>query len=142
MGLLASSPSLRRSCFAGATQAPDPLQQPPRRLSLCPRPSRRQPRGSPSARRAITRPECTGLRALGQADRPEVQAVAKAAGLGEGFTGHSGRVGMAHDLVKNGVELLVLMTAGRWKSSKMPARYTERQTAGELWLGITKSSGG
>ena len=59
-----------------------------------------------------------------------VQAAAQAAGLGEGFTGHSGRVGMAQDLVKNGVELPALMTAGRWKSAKMPARYTERQAAG------------
>ena len=58
-----------------------------------------------------------------------VTAAAKAAGLGDGYTGHSGRVGMAQDLVKSGVELPALMTAGRWKSSKMPARYTERQAA-------------
>ena len=51
-------------------------------------------------------------------------------GLGHGFTGHSGRVGMAQDLATTGVELLALMTAGRWKSSRMPARYTERQAAG------------
>ena len=59
-----------------------------------------------------------------------VKAAAKAAGLGDGFTGHSGRVGMAQDLVATGVELPALMTAGRWKSSRMPARYTERQAAG------------
>ena len=58
-----------------------------------------------------------------------VTAAAKAAGLGGGFTSHSGRVGMAQDLVKSVVELPALMTAGRWKSSKMPARYTERQAA-------------
>ena len=58
-----------------------------------------------------------------------VRAAAKAAGLGEGYTGHSGRVGMAQDLVKSGVELPALMTAGWWKSSKMPACYTERQAA-------------
>ena len=29
-----------------------------------------------------------------------------------------------------GVELPALMTAGRWKSSRMPARYTERQAVG------------
>ena len=46
------------------------------------------------------------------------------------FTGHSGRVGMAQDLARSGVELPELMTAGRWKSSRMPARYTERQAAG------------
>ena len=57
-----------------------------------------------------------------------VNAAAKAAGLGDGFTGHSGRVGMAQDLAA--VELPALMPAGRWKSSKMPARYTEGQAAG------------
>ena len=59
-----------------------------------------------------------------------VKATAKASGLGEGFTGHSGRVGMAQDLAAAGVELPALMTAGRWKSSRMPAKYTERQAAG------------
>ena len=59
-----------------------------------------------------------------------VNAAAKAAGLGDGFTGHSGRVGMAQDLAASGVELPALMTAGRWKSPKMPARYTEGQAAG------------
>ena len=47
-----------------------------------------------------------------------VRAAAKDAGLGEGYTGHSGRVGMAQDLVKSDVELPALMTAVRWKSSK------------------------
>ena len=51
-----------------------------------------------------------------------VQAAAKAAGLGDGFTGHSGRVGMAQDLAATGVDLPALMTAGRWKSSRMPAK--------------------
>ena len=36
----------------------------------------------------------------------------------------------AQDLAASGVELPELMTAGRWKSSRMPARYTERQAAG------------
>ena len=31
-----------------------------------------------------------------------VQAAAKATGLGDGYTGHSGRSGIAQDLVKNG----------------------------------------
>ena len=61
-----------------------------------------------------------------------VKAAAKAASLvgWESFSGHSGRVGMAQDLAASGVELPELMTAGRWKSSRMPARYTERQSAG------------
>ena len=61
-----------------------------------------------------------------------VKAAAKAASLvgWESFSGHSGRVGMAQDLAASGVELPELMTAGRWKTSRMPARYTERQAAG------------
>ena len=38
-------------------------------------------------------------------------------------------VSMAQDLAASGVELPALMSAGRWKSSRMPARYTERQAA-------------
>ena len=67
----------------------------------------------------------------------------QAAGLGDGYTGHSGRVGMAQDLVKSGVELPALMTAGRWKSSKMPARYTERKAADRgRGPGITRTTEG
>ena len=51
------------------------------------------------------------------------------AGLGAGYSGHSGRVGMAQDLAANGAGLTAIMTAGRWKSSGMPARYAERQSA-------------
>ena len=59
-----------------------------------------------------------------------VNAAAKAAGLGDGFTGHSSRVGMAQDLTSAGVELPALMNAGRWKNPKMPARHTEGQASG------------
>ena len=62
-----------------------------------------------------------------------------AAGLGDGFTDHSGRVDMAQDLVKSGVELPALMTAERWKSSKMPVRYTKRPT-GEPSPGIAENA--
>ena len=43
-----------------------------------------------------------------------VSSAAAAAGLGDGFTGHSARVGMAQDLARTGTELPALMTAGRW----------------------------
>ena len=59
-----------------------------------------------------------------------IQAMALVAGLGEGFSGHSGRVGMAQDLAASGAELPALMVAGRWQSPRMPARYTERQALG------------
>ena len=59
-----------------------------------------------------------------------IKAAAKTAGLGGGFSGHSPRVGMAQDLSAAGAELPELMTAGRWDSPTMPARYTEGQAAG------------
>ena len=70
------------------------------------------------------------LRALAPPDRPEGACRRPSPpAWGTGYTGHSGRVGMAQDLARSGVELPALMTAGRWKSSRMPARYTERQAA-------------
>ena len=60
-----------------------------------------------------------------------IQAMALAAGLGEGFSGHSGRVGMAQDLAAIDAELPALMVAGRWQSARMPARYTEKQALGQ-----------
>ena len=59
-----------------------------------------------------------------------IAAAAKAAGLGEGFSGHSPRVGMACDLARAGTGLVDLMQAGRWESPRMPARYTRNEMAG------------
>ena len=53
-----------------------------------------------------------------------VDAVAKAAGLGEDFTGHSGRGDMAQDLSAR-FPLPKLITAGLWNSPKKLARYAE-----------------
>lgn len=58
-----------------------------------------------------------------------IKQAAQAAGLGDGFSGHSPRVGMAQDLARSGVELPSLMTAGRWRSPLMPAHYTRNETA-------------
>ncbi len=58
-----------------------------------------------------------------------IKKAAVAAGLGDGFSGHSPRVGMAQDLARIGVELPSLMTAGRWRSPAMPAHYTRNETA-------------
>ena len=64
--------------------------------------------------------------------RRRLQQAARAAGLPDwrDITGHSGRVGMSQDLAAAGFSLPELMTAGRRKSPRMPARYTERQAAG------------
>ena len=44
-----------------------------------------------------------------------IKQAAKHAGLGDGFSGHSPRVGMAIDLARYGIELPRLMVAGRWR---------------------------
>ena len=59
-----------------------------------------------------------------------IKAADRMAGLGDGFSAHSPMVGMAQDLSAAGAELPELMTAGRWDSPTMPARYTEAQAAG------------
>lgn len=53
-----------------------------------------------------------------------IKQAAQAAGLGDGFSGHSPRVGMAQDLTQYGTEMHRLMVEGRWSSSRMPAHYT------------------
>ena len=59
-----------------------------------------------------------------------IRAAALAAGLGEGFSGHSGRVGMARRMTANGAPLPVVMRQGRWESERMPARYVRHESAG------------
>ena len=68
-----------------------------------------------------------GLRPNQMADR--IKKAALTAGLGEGFSGHSPRVGMARDLARAGIELPSLMNAGRWRSATMPAHYIRNETA-------------
>ena len=59
-----------------------------------------------------------------------IAAMCREAGLGEGFSGHSPRVGMTQDLTANGAGLVAIMNAGRWKSERMPAHYSRGQAAG------------
>ena len=59
-----------------------------------------------------------------------IAAVCREAGLGEGFSGHSPRVGMTQDLTANGAGLVAIMNAGRWKSERMPAHYSRGEAAG------------
>ncbi len=69
-----------------------------------------------------------GLRS-GRSISNRLAAMALAAGLGEGFSGHSPRVGMAQDLTAAGVGLAALMVAGRWRSERMPAHYARGEAA-------------
>ena len=59
-----------------------------------------------------------------------IAAMCRRAGLGEGFSGHSPRVGMTQDLVAHGAGLVAIMNAGRWKSERMPAHYSRGEAAG------------
>ena len=56
----------------------------------------------------------------GRAVSNRIAAMARAAGLGNGFSGHSPRVGMAQDLAANGASATELMGAGRWTACRMP----------------------
>lgn len=81
-------------------------------------------------RRADAGPSAT---VFGLSDRQisrRIAAAARAAGIRGDFAGHSPRVGMAIDLAASGCELPALMTAGRWESPRMPAKYTRFEEAG------------
>ena len=58
-----------------------------------------------------------------------IKRATEIAGLGDGYTGHIPRVGMAQNLSAAGAGLPALMTAGRRDSPQMPAKYTEAQAA-------------
>ena len=51
--------------------------------------------------------------------------------MGEGFSGHSGRVGVARRMARAGAPDSAIMRQGRWSSSAMVARYTRGESAGD-----------
>ena len=55
-----------------------------------------------------------------------VKAICRAAGFDDEFSSHSFRVGMSVELSKAGFDLAGLMSAGRWKTPSVVARYTEQ----------------
>ena len=65
-----------------------------------------------------------------------VDSMARAVGMGEGYSGHSGRVGLAIRMTRRDSPLQVVQTHGRWESPSMPARYTRGEKALETleWL--------
>ena len=66
-----------------------------------------------------------------------VAAAARSAGLGEGFSGHSGRVGLARNMSGNGAPVNETMRQGRWRNADTVARYTRGESAGAAlnWIG-------
>ena len=61
----------------------------------------------------------------GEALANRVHAAARVASLGDGFTGHSGRIGM----VAAGAPTAAVQKQGRWKHGDMVARYTRGEVA-------------
>ena len=60
-----------------------------------------------------------------------ISAAAKAAGLGDGYSGHSGRVGMAQRMTRNQAPIAAVMRQGRWTTTRMVAHYTRNEAASE-----------
>ena len=78
----------------------------------------------------------TVFRLTGEALANRVRAAARAAGLGDDFSGHSGRIGMARRMVAAGAPNAAVQRQGRWKHGDMVARYTRGESPGEAlkWL--------
>ena len=72
----------------------------------------------------------------GEALANQVRDDANAAGLGDAFSGHSGRIGLARRMVAAGAPNAAVQHQGRWRHGDMIARYTRGEVAGEAlkWL--------
>ena len=53
-----------------------------------------------------------------------VRRMGQVAGLGDGLTGHSPRIGMTQELVSAGIHIVLIMQAGRWSSAEMVPYYS------------------
>lgn len=58
-----------------------------------------------------------------------IAQAARQAGLGDGYSGHSGRVGLARIMSRNGAPVNATMQQGRWKSAQTVALYTRAEEA-------------
>ena len=80
-----------------------------------------------ACRSPTTREEEDEQAHLSRQKRPAASKEAtRAAGLGDRFSGHSLRVGIAQDLGSAGVGLLAIQNAGHWKSPRMSACYRRK----------------
>ena len=74
-----------------------------------------------------------GQKVFGLSERQisrRIKEAAMRAGLGEGYSGHSGRVGLARTMTENGAPINVTMKQGRWRKAETVARYTRGENAG------------
>ena len=60
-----------------------------------------------------------------------VRDAAKAASLGDNFSGHSGRIDMARRMVAAGAPNAAVQRQGWWRLDDMVARYTRGEAAGK-----------
>ena len=67
-----------------------------------------------------------------------IRAAAAVAGLGLGFSGHSGRVGMARRMAAAGAPTQESMAQGRWKTARMVEVYTRAEEAGRCAIGVRR----
>jgi integrase len=74
-------------------------------------------------------PEDKIIGLTGNAIGHRIRAAALTSDLGDGFSGHSCRVGMAIDLARRGATIPEIMQVGRWKSAVMVARYIRAEEA-------------
>ena len=92
---------------------------------------------APRQAAALTADGCPGP---GPRDCPAAPAWTRGAhgvgGLGEDFSRHNGRVGMARRMVAAGAPTAVVQHQGQWKHGNMAARYTRDEAAEEAlkWL--------
>ena len=70
-----------------------------------------------------------------------IQQMASMAGI-KGVSGHSLRVGCAHDLLDSGASPVQLQLAGRWRSPAMPAYYARGSEAGSGAVASMLGEGG
>ena len=83
---------------------------------------------------ALRPPASESARVFGVTDGQiarRIAAAAAAAGLDGDYRGHSGRVGMAQRMTRNGAPVAAVMRQGRWQSVRMVAAYTRNEAAGE-----------
>ena len=66
----------------------------------------------------------------------------KAAGLGNGYSGHSPRVGAAQALAAANLSLPAIMQHGRWQSPTMVAKYTRDSAAAQSAMAKLYAQGG
>ena len=71
-----------------------------------------------------------------------IAAACAAAGLGDGYSGHSLRVGGAQAMAAANISLASIMESGRWQSSRMPARYTRYAAAARSGMAQLYAKGG